>query len=103
MRQGDPPVLAIVDPGNVTEMAEERFLDLSGEDWVADGGDTMGTKVNDVLYGFPAVRGGSRYGPITRPLSKISPAKSSFLRIIPLLKRSKGCFSSCAREAWRTL
>lgn len=50
---GDPPVLAIVDPGNVTEMAEERFLDLSGEDWVADGGDTMGTKVNDVLYGFP--------------------------------------------------
>ena len=50
---GDPPVLAIVDPGQVTEMGEERFLDLSGEDWVADGGDTMGTKVNDVLYGFP--------------------------------------------------
>ena len=50
---GDPPVLAIVDPSQVTEMGEERFLDLSGEDWVADGGDTMGTKVNDVLYGFP--------------------------------------------------
>ncbi len=50
---GDPPALAIVDPGNVTEMGEERFLDLSGEDWVAVGGDTMGTKVNGVLYGFP--------------------------------------------------
>ena len=34
---GDPPVLAIVDPSQVTEMGEERFLDLSGEDWVADG------------------------------------------------------------------
>lgn len=50
---GDPPVLAICDPGNITEMAEEKFLDLSGEDWVADGGDVMGTKVGDVLYGFP--------------------------------------------------
>lgn len=50
---GDPPVLAICDPTNVSEMGEEKFLDLSGEDWVADGGDTMGTKVNDVLYGFP--------------------------------------------------
>lgn len=50
---GDPPVLAICDPGNITEMAEEKFLDLSGEDWVADGGDLLGTKVNDVLYGFP--------------------------------------------------
>ncbi len=50
---GDPPVLAIVDPANVTEMAEEKFLPLENEAWVADGGDAMGTKVNDVLYGFP--------------------------------------------------
>ena len=34
-------------------MGEEKFLDLSNEKWVADGGDTLGTKVNGVLYGFP--------------------------------------------------
>lgn len=50
---GDAPVISICDPGNVTEMGEEKFLDLSNEKWVADGGDTLGTKVNGVLYGFP--------------------------------------------------
>ena len=50
---GDPPVLAICDPTNVSEMGAEKFLDMSGEDWVADGGDKMGTKVGDALYGFP--------------------------------------------------
>ena len=50
---GDAPVLAICDGSNVTEMAEEKFLDLSNEKWVADGGDALGTKVNGVLYGFP--------------------------------------------------
>lgn len=50
---GDAPTLAIVDPGNITEMGEEKFLPLGDEKWVADGGDALGTKVNGVLYGFP--------------------------------------------------
>lgn len=50
---GDAPTLAIVDPGNITEMGEEKFLALADEKWVADGGDALGTKVNGVLYGFP--------------------------------------------------
>lgn len=50
---GDPPVLAMCDSTGISEMGKERFLDLSGEAWVADGGDSMGTKIDGVLYSFP--------------------------------------------------
>lgn len=50
---GDPPVLAIVDPNNVKEMGEEDFLDLSDQEWMKDGGEAMGVKIGDAVYGFP--------------------------------------------------
>lgn len=50
---GDAPVIAIVSDSQIVEMAEEKFLDLGSEKWLADGGDALGYKVNDVLYGFP--------------------------------------------------
>lgn len=50
---GDAPVIAIVSDSQIVEMAEEKFMDLGGEAWTADGGEALGYKVNDVLYGFP--------------------------------------------------
>lgn len=50
---GDPATLMLCDYPNVTDMATEKFLDLSGEKWVADGGDGLGVKVDGKLYGFP--------------------------------------------------
>lgn len=38
---------------NVTDIAAEKLLDLSGEKWVADGGDILGVKVDGKVYGFP--------------------------------------------------
>ncbi len=50
---GDPATLMICDYPNVTDIAAEKLLDLSGEKWVADGGDILGVKVDDKVYGFP--------------------------------------------------
>lgn len=50
---GDPTTLSIVDYNNVKDFSSEYFLDLSGEKWVADGGQALGASFNNTLYGFP--------------------------------------------------
>lgn len=50
---GDPATLMMCDYPNVTDIAAEKLLDLSGEKWVADGGDILGVKVDGKVYGFP--------------------------------------------------
>lgn len=50
---GDPPTILMCDYANVTDLAAEKLLDLSGEDWAKDGGEALGVHVNDKLYGFP--------------------------------------------------
>lgn len=49
---GDPATLSLVDYGNVKDFSE-YFLNLSGEDWTADGGSSLGASFNGNLYGFP--------------------------------------------------
>lgn len=49
---GDPTTLALVDYGNIKDFSE-YFLDLSDEDWTADGGSAMGASFDGNLYGFP--------------------------------------------------
>lgn len=50
---GDTPTLAIMDCNDIIELGPDKALPLDGEDWVADGGDTYGIKIDDVLYSFP--------------------------------------------------
>ena len=50
---GEAPTLAIMDCNDIVALAEEKALPLDGEDWVADGGDQYGIKVNGTLYSFP--------------------------------------------------
>ena len=88
---GDAPVISICDPANVTEMGEEKFLDLSNEKWVADGGDTLGTKVNGVLYGFPVCVERQLEWSTIKQLLKIFLAESLLQMIMQLRKNSKSC------------
>lgn len=50
---GDPATLIIGDYSNIKDVAAEKLLPLNDEKWVADGGDLLGIKVDDNLYGFP--------------------------------------------------
>ena len=50
---GDPATLIIGDYSNIKDVAAEKLLPLNDEKWVADGGDLLGIKVDDILYGFP--------------------------------------------------
>jgi len=50
---GDPATLMMCDYANVKDIAAEKLLDLSGEKWMADGGDMLGVKVDGKVYGFP--------------------------------------------------
>lgn len=50
---GDPATLIIADYSNIKDVAAEKLLPLNDEKWVADGGDLLGIKVDDNLYGFP--------------------------------------------------
>ena len=50
---GAPATLIIGDYSNIKDVAAEKLLPLNDEKWVADGGDLLGIKVDDNLYGFP--------------------------------------------------
>ena len=50
---GDPATLMLCDYSNVTDIAAEKLLDLSGEKWMADGGEVLGVKLDGKTYGFP--------------------------------------------------
>ena len=50
---GDPATIMMGEFTNIRDIAGEKILDLSGEKWVADGGDMYGYKEDGKLYGFP--------------------------------------------------
>ncbi len=49
---GNPPTLAILDTTDVKELAEEKAVDLSSEDWIKEV-EGLTTEVNGKVYSFP--------------------------------------------------
>lgn len=49
---GNPPTLAILDTTDVKELAEQKAVDLSNEDWVKEMND-LTTEINGKVYSFP--------------------------------------------------
>lgn len=50
---GDPATLMLCDYSNVKDIAAEKLLDLSKEEWMTVGGDVLGMSVDGKTYGFP--------------------------------------------------
>lgn len=48
---GDGPILAVVDSGNIVDMAEEKMLPLDEEEWVSH--TTLAKEENGHVYGWP--------------------------------------------------
>lgn len=48
---GDGPVLAVVDSGNIVDMAEEKMLPLDGEEWLSH--TSLALEQNGKVYGWP--------------------------------------------------
>ena len=49
---GDPYTIMLVDHPDVYDF-QEYLADLSGEDWIKDGGDTYGITIDGKVYSFP--------------------------------------------------
>jgi raffinose/stachyose/melibiose transport system substrate-binding protein len=50
---GNAPTLGMMDLANIRDLASEKLLDLSDEQWTKDGGKALGAVINGKVYGMP--------------------------------------------------